>query len=371
MPTQTSIYIHIPFCKKRCSYCTFLSNCDFSLQDAYFSQLYNEIASYANHSTTIDTIFIGGGTPSCVEPKYIDGIFACLRANFNISQSAEITVECNPESAISILPTLTNNGVNRVSFGLQSVNDATLKTIGRLHSYAHFTHCLETFRANGITNLNADIIIGLPETEDEFLHTVNTVAALPLTHISMYALEISPDSQMRRDITAKKCTPIEDQDTLTDMYDEARAVLVKHGFQRYEISNFAKPTYSCRHNIHYWNADSYFGFGAGAHGYIDGVRYSNVTDIAQYIASAPTNIATNKQHITPEDSMSEYIMLRLRLTEGVVLSEFQRRFHRDFLAAYPTAQRLIDSNFLSLSPDAVSIPDDKFYMQSAILAELL
>jgi oxygen-independent coproporphyrinogen-3 oxidase len=371
MLENKSIYIHIPFCKKRCSYCTFLSNCDFSLQSVYFAQLYNEIASYSDHDTTIDTIFVGGGTPSCVEPKYIDGIFTCLRNNFNISESAEITVECNPESAISILPTLVKNGVNRVSFGLQSCNDSILSKIGRLHSYADFLTCIQQFRAHGITNLNADIIIGLPETSAEFLHTVNTVAALPITHISMYALEISPDSQMRRDITAKKYTAVEDQDTLADMYDEARAVLELCGFSRFEISKFAMPTYRCRHNIHYWNADSYYGFGAGAHGYINGVRYNNVADIAQYINTDVGQLTTNKQSITPEDSMTEYVMLRLRLTEGVVLSEFQRRFHRDFLTTYPNAHRLINSNFLTLTSDTITIPDDKFYMQSAILAELL
>lgn len=359
------IYVHIPFCKARCGYCAFCSCTDLQLIPAYFRALYAEVED-APVEEQISSVYVGGGTPSVVGGQYLAELFARLKAKYVFSPDCEITVECNPESVTAELArTLVECGVNRVSLGLQSVNDVTLSKIGRLHTYADFLRAIDVFRAAGISNLNADLILGLPESSDDFLRSVKTVAELPVTHVSVYALELYKGLPLY-DLRDEICT---DQDVLADLYDDAMAILSEHGFDRYETSNFAKQGKRCRHNLNYWQEGRYHGFGASASGFVRDVRYTNVADVTAYLRNPLQKQAMEVESLA--EQAKEFVMLGLRLDDGISLAEFFGRFECDFFERYGSAQQLLNQGFLCRQGDRLFIPKDKFYIANSILAELL
>ena len=366
---QYGIYIHIPFCKARCGYCAFSSCVDFSLVDKYFAKLFEEIAHYGDKSVEISTVYIGGGTPSSVDKNLLNDLFDQLRAHFDLSQVMEMTVECNPESTTEeLLRCLKANGVNRLSFGLQSVNDATLKRIGRLHDYKQFIKAVNLARQLGFENINADLIVGLPETREEFCHSVETVCALNLQHISIYALELHEGTALYN--LCKATYPFDD-DELTDMYDFACSTLAKCGLDRYEISNFAKVGYESKHNLNYWREGRYFAFGASASGFVGDVRYTNPYDIKKYLLT-PTKILHNDcENISGEEQANEFVMLGLRLIAGVSMVEFEQRYGIDFFEFFPCAAKLVERGLLRVDNGRVVVPSDKLYVVNSILVELL
>lgn len=358
------IYVHIPFCKARCGYCAFCSCVDLSLREAYFQTLFDEIRQAKNHGK-IGSVYVGGGTPSAVGEQYLNRLFAELRAKFTFADDCEITVECNPESVTqSLAESLAQNGVNRVSLGLQSVNNATLKKIGRLHTFDEFCVALDALCFAGITNVNADLILGLPESQNDFLRSVQTVAALPLSHVSVYALELYPDAPLNR-FKDEICA---DQDVLADMYDSAVATFAEYGFFRYETSNFAKDGKRCRHNLNYWQEGRYYGFGAAASGFEQNTRYSHVADVQGYI-DCPSK--TCREQISLDEQAKEFVMLGLRLDDGIDLLEFSRRYNADFFDFFDQARRLLQQGFLAVVGNSVVIPSDKTYVANSVLAELL
>lgn len=366
---EYSIYVHIPFCKARCSYCAFSSCTDLSLQQRYFDKLFAEMEHYSDKSKPIYTIYLGGGTPSAVAPKYIDALFAKLNDCFDLSQVEETTAECNPESATDeTLSILRNNGANRLSFGLQSVNDATLKRIGRLHTFDGFLKALDKALAHGFDNVNADLIIGLPETHAQFLRSVNAVADLPLQHVSLYALELHEGTPMFEKLNG---TPPFDDDEMADMYDEALAALAAHGYKRYEISNFAKVGFECKHNLNYWREGRYFAFGAAASGFVGDIRFTNPFSVAEYLATPVGHLRdkTNEQ-VDAFGQANEFAMLGLRLESGVSLGEFRARYGTDFFEFFGEANQLLQKGFLSVDGDRVRVPADKFYVINSILSQL-
>ena len=364
-----SIYVHIPFCKARCGYCAFSSCTDFTLVERYFDKLYEEIEYYADKSTPIYTVYIGGGTPSSVDKNLLNDLFDKLNACFDLSQVEEVTVECNPESVTEeLLRCLKANGVNRLSFGLQSVNDTTLKRIGRLHDYQQFTKALRLANQLGFSNINADLIVGLPESALDFRHSVDTVVGLPLQHVSVYALELHEGTPLYSQYQASY--PFTD-DELADMYDYACDRLTANGFNRYEISNFAKDGYPSRHNLNYWQEGRYFAYGASASGFVADVRYVNPYDIAVYLAT-PVNLLHNDcQLLSTREQANEFVMLGLRLSSGVSLTEFRYRYGQEFFHFFPTATRLLEQGFLATENGNVRVPTDKFYIVNSILCELL
>ncbi len=368
MNKPNAIYVHIPFCKARCGYCAFCSCTDFSLVDAYFNRLFDEIDNCTVvDGTVIDTLFIGGGTPSSVGEVRLVTLIDRLRAKFPFAPNAEITVECNPESTNStLLSSLAQVGVNRISFGLQSVNDSTLRRIGRLHNYADFLQALACAHSCGITNVNADLILGLPESFADFRHSADTVASLPLTHVSVYALELHQGTPFA-DYCARHFP--HDDDTLADMYDYALSSLHKAGFARYEVSNFAKDGYPCRHNLNYWQEGEYYAFGASASGFVNGTRFTNVSSVTEYIDSP--NPVDFSEVVTPVNQANEFVMLGLRLSSGISLDGFSRRFGTDFHTLFPAAAKLMAQGFLVESGGNVFVPAHKFYVLNSILAELL
>ena len=364
-----SIYIHIPFCKARCGYCAFSSCTDYSLSDEYFAKLHEEIECFSNKDVEISTIYLGGGTPSSVETRYIDGLFEALHANFNLTNVVEISVECNPESVTAeLLECLKRNGVNRLSFGLQSVNDATLKRIGRIHSYKDFVSALQLAQKHGFSNINADLIVGLPESAQDFCHSVDTVAQLPLNHVSVYALELHEGTALHK--LCKAQYPFND-DELADMYDYALRKFTENGYARYEISNFAKVGHMCKHNLNYWQEGRYFAFGASASGFVGNVRYVNPHSIHQYISTPTKQMHDNCDKLTLDEQANEFVMLGLRLNCGVSTDEFRARYGKDFFDYFVEAEKLVKQGFLALNNGSVSVPADKLYVVNSILCELL
>lgn len=364
-----AIYVHIPFCKSRCGYCAFSSCTDYSLTKAYFEKLFAEIRSYANRDVKISTVYVGGGTPSSVEVEYLDKLFEVLSNNFDLSNVNEITVECNPESVTqTLLSCLVKNGVNRLSFGLQSVNDETLRRIGRIHRYSDFLKAVDLARCEGVENVNADLIIGLPESRQDFFNSVDTVCGLPLKHVSAYALELHKDSPIYK--LCKERYDYSDDD-LADMYDYALTALQRSGFMRYETSNFAKAGYECKHNLNYWTEGRYFAFGASASGFVGDVRFTNVFSVSDYLACDMSKLRRESETLSLFEQANEFAMLGLRLDKGVSLTQFASRFGADFFEFFPSARKLVRQGFLKAAGDFVFIPKEKSYVTNSVLCELL
>lgn len=368
MKNNYGIYVHIPFCKARCGYCAFSSCVNFELQKPYFDVLCNEIEGANTNGVAVKTMFWGGGTPSSASVEYLQKLYYALNRKFCLSELTEFTVECNPESASrEMLCFLKSIGVNRLSFGLQSANDSTLKRIGRLHTYQDFLRALELTTELGFENVNADLIVGLPESVAEFEHTVKTVSRLPLMHLSLYALEIHDENKTFKQ-TCEQFAHSEDE--LAAMYDFAREQFSLQGFLRYEVSNFAKVGRECKHNLVYWTGNRYFGFGASASGFIENVRYGNAFDILEYIEGGGAR-RSYEETISDVEQMKEYVMLNLRLQKGFLLSEFSSRFKREFCSEFTKAEQLRQQGFLMFDGGRVFVPDDKFYVLNSILVELL
>ena len=335
----------------------------------YFDKLFGEIEFYGDKSVEISTLYIGGGTPSSVDKKLLKDLFDKLRAKFDLSNVVEVTVECNPESVTEeLLRCLKANGVNRLSFGLQSVNDATLKRIGRLHDYAQFEQALKLARQLGFDNISADLIVGLPESTADFYRSVEVVAGLDLQHVSLYALELHEGTALYD--LCKAQNPFT-EDEMADMYDGACKILGKCGFERYEISNFAKAGHESKHNLNYWKEGRYFAFGAAASGFVGDVRYTNPYEIKQYLSTETKLLHDDCEKLTKDEQANEFVMLGLRLSDGVSLNEFESSYGTDFFTFFPNARRLVELGFLQVASGRVIVPSDKLYVLNSILVELL
>lgn len=340
---EIGIYIHIPFCMKKCDYCDFTSFDDKGEYiDKYISSMQKEIKNVKNkillnlnedcsNIPIVKTIYIGGGTPSFIDEKYIQVILDTLETSFEISKNAEITIEVNPGTAnLEKLKQYYNIGINRISIGLQSSNNELLKLIGRVHNYEQFVKTVNLAKLAGFKNINADIMIGLPnQTIYDVENTLEDIIKLNLTHISVYSLIIEPNTKLEKRIN-KKEIKLPDEEIERYMYWFAKRKLEENGFVHYEISNFAKPLYKSKHNIDCWEQKEYIGFGIGACSYIDNIRYRNINDIKKYIENIQKDLI-NKNIIieekqNKETKMKEYMILGLRKIEGINITEFRRKF---------------------------------------------
>ena len=381
--THTSIYLHIPFCKHRCAYCDFNTYAD--QEDsipAYVNALINEINFVGQQTTqlsnypTIHTIFFGGGTPSLLTAPQFDSILRALRAAFTFTANAEISIEANPGTiSPEKLNGIRESGINRISFGVQSANTEELRMLERIHDFFTVIEAVSTARKAGFDNLNLDLIYGLPEqTLASWKTTLARIIDLHPEHISAYALTLEHGTPFGR-WSSKGLLPLPDPDLAAEMYEYAEEFLEINGYTHYEISNWAKKnkdkgerilaphasagvkdeikensSFVCRHNLQYWHSLPYLAFGAGAHGYANGYRYSNALRIKTYIERLlhpsreaftihpfPLSPAAVNQHKqTLQDDMSEYMLNNLRLTNaGVAESDFRLRFGRGLLDVYP------------------------------------
>ena len=328
---EKGIYIHIPFCVHKCIYCDFLSApADDDVKYAYTKALINEIRNTADGQVKdkITSIFFGGGTPSVLPDCCIADILMAVRDCFDISDVAEITMECNPGTVNeSRLSEYRAAGVNRLSFGLQSADNNELKMLGRIHTFEQFAESFRLARNAGFNNINVDLMSAIPgQTEATLENTFDKVMALQPEHISVYSLILEDGTYLADNID--KFPPVPDEDEDRRMYHMTKERLYSAGYERYEISNYSRPGYECRHNLLYWNRGEYYGFGCSAAGFIGNERYSDIRDVKKYIEfnGDIEKLHENIEILTKEDAMEEFMFLGLRKMAGVDVMDFQRRF---------------------------------------------
>lgn len=334
MERMLGIYIHIPFCASKCSYCDFysLAGCDKKMP-SYQKALIANIEESAPRMEPyyIDTVYFGGGTPSYYGAEYICELFEALKRSGRVLKSSEVTIEMNPDSVKrSDLKMLKAAGFNRISLGVQSANDNILQLIGRRHNFKQVEHAMKIARAEGFNNISIDLIYGLPtQTKNSFAETLFKAIALQPQHISCYGLKIEEGTPI---CEYKDTEWLPTNDDQADMYLYMTDVLEEYGYSQYEISNFALPGYESKHNLKYWQMEDYMGFGPGAHSCIDNVRYSYVRDIDAYIYGINNggDIIDEYEVIDKLERATEYIMLRMRTTAGISRDEYNRVYRSGF-----------------------------------------
>ena len=364
---MAGIYIHIPYCVKKCAYCDFVSFAEPEAIGADVGLLRREIVLSAQRLPKpgrVETVFFGGGTPSLLSGEQMAAILDALRDHYPIDADAEITTECNPGTADGErLAAYRAAGVNRLSIGLQSADDGLLAAIGRIHTCARFLTTVESAVDAGFSNINVDVMHGLPgQTEAQYLATLEMVCALEgITHVSAYALILEQGTPLYRAVRAGR-VQLPDEDAVADMQDAGMAYLSERGFLRYEISNFAREGYACRHNLNYWRNGEYLGLGVAAHGamHIDGVwtRRANVETVGAYAAALRADRLPVQETLTPvcAEEMFETVMLGLRTVRGVSLPDFKERFGISLFDAYPDAvAELRQLGWTSETADAFSL----------------
>lgn len=335
-----SIYIHIPFCRAKCFYCDFNSfACRDELVPAYFSALKKEIISYSHKlkSYNIKTVFIGGGTPSAIDAQYIYEVVNLLYRVFTIDKRAEISIETNPGTLTKEkLEGYKAIGINRLSIGLQAWQDPILKSLGRIHTSKEFEQNLTMAKEIGFDNINVDLIFGIPgQTLEDWCQTLEKVTALEPQHLSCYSLKIEEGTVFGDKLEKGEIIPLDDEID-REMYSFCKDYLSHKGYKHYEISNFAKPGYESRHNLVYWNTEAYIGFGAGAHSFFENNRFNNIYDLDTYIEGMKKDklVSENFEFIDRKESMAEFMILGLRLIDGVSMANFKKRFNEEIHNVY-------------------------------------
>ncbi len=345
MKKNLEIYIHIPFCVKKCDYCDFLSfAADEDDQKNYVDALIRDIRYYGQNMQDyrVSTIFIGGGTPSWLNEAYIQSIMWEVHNSFDVVKDAEVTIECNPGTLTSRkLLIFKTSGINRLSIGLQSANDEELKILGRIHTYEQFLRSFESARVAGFDNINVDIMSCIPkQTAEKFAETLQKVIRLKPEHISAYTLIVEKGTpfydkykfDMVKQEAGMKPDELPDEDEVYRISKLTQVVLKKAGYHQYEISNYAKKGRECKHNLGYWTRENYLGIGLGASSLIENVRCSNTRDLYKYISGEEGIVETTP--IDRKAQMEEFMFLGLRKTEGINRMDFERLFGVPIEAIY-------------------------------------
>ncbi len=406
---KLGIYIHIPFCIKKCDYCDFLSApSDNKTIESYIKVLIKEIELNKEKMAEylVDTVFIGGGTPSILEENLMVDVIETLKNNCNLDKDYEMTIECNPGTVTQKkLNAYKNVGVNRLSFGLQSTDDKELAAIGRIHTYEDFLKSYTMARKCGFENINIDLMSALPEQSVEsYKNTLDKIIALKPEHISAYSLIIEDGTKMKdrvEDALAVGNNILPDEDEERKMYYLTEELLNKAGYGRYEISNYSKDGYECQHNIGYWKRKEYLGFGIGAASLYKGIRYYNVPNLKKYIdklnalqgrlsvnelfkcditkkteneANENINfsIEENIQYLSKEEQMEEQIFLGLRMMEGVSVENFDKHFGIRFDDIYENvASKLISQGLLERSNEHIKLTKKGIDVSNYVMSEFL
>lgn len=344
-PESLSIYIHIPFCVRKCLYCDFLSSpADRQLKERYVEALCHEmiLASPEYRDFQVVSVFVGGGTPSLLEISGMEAILATLKKCFSLTPDCEITIEVNPGTVTGEkLRAYQDMGINRLSIGLQSANDEELKSLGRIHDYRTFEETYMLAVSTGFDRINVDLMSAIPlQTKASYERTLRTVLGLtpPPAHISAYSLIVEEGTPFY-----KQTPELPDEDEEREMYQMTGVILQKAGYHRYEISNYAKEKAECRHNKVYWQRGNYLGFGIGSASLVRNVRWKNQSDIRSYVnrlqeAASPEALSFLREEITilsKEEQMEEFMFLGLRMMRGVYEEDFYRQFGKRFDEVYP------------------------------------
>lgn len=390
------LYLHIPFCRSKCPYCDFCSypRPTVELMEAYARELARRIreagktygeklpepTSHSDGGTTsrrvaLDTVYFGGGTPTLLPPSCIRELFAAIREAFDILSDAEITVEGNPAAAgREALSVWRECGVNRLSLGSQSAQADELKALGRLHRWEDVEKTVADARAVGIENINLDFMLGIPhQTPASLADTLSRALALKPTHLSAYTLMLEEGTPFHRRGRAALGLPTAEEDAdeqAVTLWEQACAILREAGYEHYEISNFAKPGFRSRHNLHTWQCRDYLGLGVAAHSCVNGVRFGQSRDLEGFLAGK--DITEFTEVLTPADRESEFIMLALRLSDGIEEAEFFRRFGKDFWYTYgEICIPYIEMGLMRREGGRVFLTERGFPVSNAVLAELI
>lgn len=364
MMTKTlplELYIHIPFCARKCNYCDFLSfRCLTSEHEAYVGQLIQEIRAQGPlfQDYRVMSVFIGGGTPSILEPVLIEQIMEAVYQSFPVDPEAEITIEVNPGTLLQRkLPVYRAAGINRLSIGLQSANNEELRILGRIHSFEDFLKSFQNARMAGFSNISVDLMSAIPgQTFDSWKYTLKKVTMLKPEHISAYSLIVEEGTpfwqlygpQADKSSLPKGFLPLPDEEDECRIYEFTRKFLKEQGYGRYEISNYARPGFSCRHNIGYWTEVPYLGLGLGASSYVGGCRFSNEADLSAYLEldfsrgrEALEALRGEIHHLSRQERMEEFMFLGLRMTRGISELDFVAQFGVKLESIYgPVLSRL-------------------------------
>lgn len=380
MRQPISLYLHIPFCVKKCHYCDFLSfsGCSLSRQAEYVDAMIQEIHAYreAAEDYEVKTIFLGGGTPSLLEKELVERLFHELYSVWRAAPETEITIEANPGTlSREKLIGYHMIGINRLSLGLQSTIAQELATIGRIHNYEQFLANYYLAREAGFDNINIDIMSALPgQTLISYGKTLERILKLQPEHISSYSLILEEGTDFWENAEIERALPSEQTERI--MYHYTKKCLQNAGYERYEISNYAKPGYACLHNQVYWTGGEYLGLGLGAASYWKGARFSNTPDMEEYMENCGrARITENRKEIvtaTQKSRMEEYMFLGLRMIRGVSIREFERRFGIPMNRIYGTVIRsYIGQGLLKIEQDRLMLTERGIDVSNSVMADFL
>lgn len=357
-----SVYIHIPFCKSKCKYCSFISFPNMEKKLGYFFSLLKEIDTNYN-GEELKTLYFGGGTPSLME---IDQLKKIIN-KFNFQENCEITLELNPDDAnLEYLKSLKEIGINRLSIGSQSFDNDILKIIGRRHSAEQTIQAVKFAKEAGFNNISLDLIYGLPQqTMESLKKDLEILTELNIQHISTYGLKIEEGSYFHKNLPQN----LPDDDLQADMYLEVNKYLESKNYRRYEISNFALEGYESRHNLNYWDNEEYYGFGISAHGYIDGIRYSNFTTFEEYMNNPSQHECGHFQ--TEKEKLEEEIFLGFRKESGININKINSQYNIDFEKEYKTVLDKFSPKYITKTPLGYKLTLDGVMLSNNILCEFI
>lgn len=368
------LYLHIPFCRSKCLYCDFCSvPCAAEETVAqYVEVLCGDLQRQAAQCTQyeVDTVYFGGGTPTVLLPEQLERLIGTVFRCYRVAPDAEITSECNPATASrETLRRMRRAGFNRLSIGLQSAQEHELRALGRIHSLSDFCRTWEQAETVGFSNLSVDVMFGIPhQTGDSFCRTLEQVCALHPKHVSAYALTVEPNTPFGRKGEAELCLP--DEDAVRQMYLDMIALLEEHGIRQYEISNFSLPGYESRHNLKYWNAEEYLGFGPAAHSDFGGVRFGNACDPERYLKGTPE--VAERSIPSANERMNEYVMLRMRLCNGLQTAQLRKRFGEEAVQRFSGAlERYLAGGFVRRTDEGYAFSPEGMLVSNFILSEIL
>ncbi len=368
---MSGIYIHIPFCKQKCTYCDFASYPrEIGKAEAYFACLYKEMKHRAKDckNKTFDTVYFGGGTPSFVEPKYILGAMRLIKKEFNLAENAEITLEVNPGTIDrSKLRIYKEAGINRFSIGLQSADDKMLSKLNRIHTKADFLKAADILKDY---NFSVDVMIGLPDqTLESVKETLDLAISSGAKHLSVYALKAEEGTPM---FSLYLNGDLPDEDTVADYYDFVVNYLKERCFERYEVSNFAIKGYESKHNFNYWKRGEYLGCGVAASSFLNGRRFTNTERIDDYVHCLLNDKYAEvfSEQIEGRDAKEEFVMLGLRTRGGISFSEYKKAFGTEFYFDFKDKLSAVVS-YLDVDEERVKIKDEYLYVQNNIIIQLM
>lgn len=374
MDRTVGIYIHVPFCAKKCPYCDFYSTkYNISLEEKYFNALISDIILCSRdieyRDIIVDTIYFGGGTPSLVKPLYLKQVIDCIKENFNHKHGdTEITIEANPCTITDTrMKAYADMGINRISFGMQSASEKELTALGRTHNLDNIKQCVSLSKNHGINNISLDFMIGTPyQTIESVNETLAFIKSQDIKHVSAYMLKVEQDTPFYASDIVSFCP---DEDLTAQIYLNTVASLNDIGLTQYEISNFAVKGYESQHNLKYWNSDEYLGFGTSAHSFYSNARWYYKSNIDDYINDS--SICKIYEDTFDISTFEEYAMLKLRLTSGLDLNTAHSLYQFDETSILKSLKKLLSHNLITYNDGIIALTPSGFLISNSIISELL